>query len=177
MRWVMLDNEWIHHDHGPGWSIVRSYVNYWDFLVNFTSLLSIDPTCRLISWLQAQSEEDAFVVVEVQQGQNKGFSFKTHPKIDKQLYGQQNLLGLKDPDQPFPVGSSVGILKWHLKVRASPVSSFVQYANSISKLYLIRLELYQFKKTFYFIRLLSNSVSKRQWPWAHHHRSGCLWKT
>ena len=70
--------------------------------------------------LQAQSEEDACVVVEVEQGQNKGFNFKTHPNIDKQLYSQKSLLGLKAPDRPFPVGSSVGVLKWHLKVPYPP---------------------------------------------------------
>ena len=56
------------------------------------------------------------MVIEVQHGANKGFNFKTHPNINRNLYQQQNLLALRDPDRPFPVGSQVGVLKWHMKV-------------------------------------------------------------
>ena len=67
--------------------------------------------------VQAASEEDAYVRVAIKTGANKGFSFKTHPNIDKQMYSQQNVLGLKDPERPFPSGSPVGILKWRMQVR------------------------------------------------------------
>jgi hypothetical protein len=68
-------------------------------------------------FLQAASEEDAFVRVAIKTGANKGYSFKTHPNIDKQMYSQQNVLGLKDPERPFPSGSPVGILKWRMQTR------------------------------------------------------------
>jgi len=70
--------------------------------------------------LQAASEEDAYVRVAIKTGANKGYSFKTHPNIDKQMYSQQNVLGLKDPERPFPSGSPVGILKWRMQARTSP---------------------------------------------------------
>ena len=66
--------------------------------------------------MQAESEEDAFVSVAVKVGSNKGYSFKTHPNIDKNLYNTQNVLALKDPERPFPSGSPVGILKWRMQV-------------------------------------------------------------
>lgn len=66
--------------------------------------------------LQALSEDDATVRVAIETGPNKGYNFKTHPNIDKQLYSNQNLLGLKDPERPFPIGSPVGILKWRMQV-------------------------------------------------------------
>lgn len=68
-------------------------------------------------FLQAASEEDAYVRVAIKTGANKGYSFKTHPNIDKQMYSQQNVLGLKDPERPFPSGSPVGILKWRMQTR------------------------------------------------------------
>ena len=73
--------------------------------------------------MQAASEEDAYVRVAIKTGANKGFSFKTHPNIDKQMYSQQNVLGLKDPERPFPSGSPVGILKWRMQVNTSTLKS------------------------------------------------------
>lgn len=67
-------------------------------------------------YMQAASEEDAFVNVAVNVGSNKGYSFKTHPNIDKNLYNTQNILALRDPERPFPSGSPVGILKWRMQV-------------------------------------------------------------
>ena len=66
--------------------------------------------------MQAASEEDAFVSVTVRTGANKGYSFKTHPNIDKNQYNSQNILALRDPERPFPSGSPVGILKWRMQV-------------------------------------------------------------
>lgn len=67
--------------------------------------------------VQAASEDDAFVSVSVNVGANKGYSFKTHPNIDKNLYNAQNILALRDPERPFPSGSPVGILKWRMQAR------------------------------------------------------------
>ena len=57
-------------------------------------------------------ESDAFIRVQIAQGANPGFQFKTHPNIDKQLHASEGVLGLKDPNRPFPTGSPLGILKW-----------------------------------------------------------------
>ncbi|GFR40171.1 hypothetical protein Agub_g728 [Astrephomene gubernaculifera] len=65
--------------------------------------------------LVVNSDEDAFIRIAVASGANKGFQFKTHPNIDKNLYGSANVLGLKDPSRPFPTGSELGILKWRFQ--------------------------------------------------------------
>lgn len=65
--------------------------------------------------LTVGTDDDAFVRVAVSTGENKGFQFKTHPNIDKQLYSNDNILGLKDPSRPFPTGSELGILKWRFQ--------------------------------------------------------------
>lgn len=66
--------------------------------------------------LQVLSEEDAKLKVEISTGQNAGFQFKSHPNIDKGLYTSENVLRLRDPQKPFPVGSPLGILKWRMQV-------------------------------------------------------------
>lgn len=67
--------------------------------------------------LVVSSEEEAFVRVAIRTGSNKGYQFKTHPKIDKNLYSSENVLGLVDPSRPFPTGSELGILKWRMQTR------------------------------------------------------------
>jgi len=43
--------------------------------------------------------------------------FKTHPNIDKALFNKSSVLGLKDPNRPFPMGSALGVLKWRFSGR------------------------------------------------------------
>ncbi|KXZ43255.1 hypothetical protein GPECTOR_96g721 [Gonium pectorale] len=65
--------------------------------------------------LVVNTDDDAFIRIAVASGPNKGFQFKTHPNIDKNLYSSSNTLGLKDPSRPFPTGSELGILKWRFQ--------------------------------------------------------------
>ena len=67
--------------------------------------------------MQVLSEEEACVRVAITAGENPGFQFKTHPNIDKAMYLNDNVLGLKDPQRPFPTGNPLGILKWRFQVR------------------------------------------------------------
>mmetsp|Transcript_9258 Transcript_9258/g.33941 ORF Transcript_9258/g.33941 Transcript_9258/m.33941 type:complete len:511 (+) Transcript_9258:234-1766(+) len=62
--------------------------------------------------LEVLSEESSCIKILLEQGDVKGFQFKTHPNIDKQAYNSQGVLGLKDPNRPFPTGSPLGVLKW-----------------------------------------------------------------
>ena len=64
---------------------------------------------------QSLLEEAARVRVGIEAGENAGYQFKTHPNIDKALYAREALLGLKDPERPFPTGDPVGILKWRMQ--------------------------------------------------------------
>ncbi|KAH9567505.1 hypothetical protein CY35_03G030500 [Sphagnum magellanicum] len=65
--------------------------------------------------LVVQNEEDAYIRVQVESGVNKVFNFNTHPNIDKNLYAEKNILGLKDPNRPFPTGTSLAILRWRMQ--------------------------------------------------------------
>lgn len=67
--------------------------------------------------MQVLADDSARIRVATASGANAGYQFKTHPNIDKGLYSSEGVLGLKDPDRPFPTGSALGILKWRLQVR------------------------------------------------------------
>ncbi|KAK9809010.1 hypothetical protein WJX72_007862 [[Myrmecia] bisecta] len=67
--------------------------------------------------LQVLLEQEAWIKVAITSGENPGYQFKTHPNIDKALYSSQNVLGLKDPERPFPSGAPLGILKWRFQTR------------------------------------------------------------
>ena len=60
-------------------------------------------------------EADACVRVVLAGGANPGYQFKTHPNIDKAAYSGDNVLGLKDPQRPFPTGAPLGVLKWRFQ--------------------------------------------------------------
>lgn len=57
---------------------------------------------------------------QIETGGNPGILFKTHPNINKELFSNENILGLKDPNRPFPTGqggdaAGVGLLKWRMQ--------------------------------------------------------------
>lgn len=58
--------------------------------------------------------------LQVQTGENQAIIFKTHPNMNKELFANENVLGLKDPNRPFPTGQAggsegVGLLKWRMQ--------------------------------------------------------------
>ncbi|CAD7699381.1 unnamed protein product [Ostreobium quekettii] len=67
--------------------------------------------------LQVNAEEASKLVVGLATGANRGFQFKTHPNIDKNLHASEGRLALKDPERPFPVGTALGVLKWRWSSR------------------------------------------------------------
>jgi hypothetical protein len=44
---------------------------------------------------------------------SSGVQYKTHPNVDRNLFTQQNVIGLKDKTKPFPSNDqSLGVLRW-----------------------------------------------------------------
>jgi hypothetical protein len=75
--------------------------------------------------LEVTDEESAQLKIMVDLGDNDGFQFRTHPNIDKQQYSQDAVLGLKNPERPFPISSALGVLKWRMTSKdegALPIS-------------------------------------------------------
>eukprot|EP00249_Psilotum_nudum_P021249 c28034_g2_i1 orf=466-2034(+) len=62
--------------------------------------------------LVVQNKDYAHIRVQIDMGSNENLQLKTHPLIDKELFSKENILGLKDPSKPFPLGTPSLILKW-----------------------------------------------------------------
>ncbi|WCJ28763.1 Coatomer subunit delta [Euphorbia peplus] len=70
--------------------------------------------------LQILNQENGNIQVQIETGGNPGILFKSHPNMNKELFATANILGLKDPNRPFPTGQSgdaagVGLLKWRMQ--------------------------------------------------------------
>ncbi|KAJ3669140.1 hypothetical protein LUZ60_011090 [Juncus effusus] len=66
--------------------------------------------------LQILNQDDGFIQLQIENREMAGLSFKTHPNINKELFNTQNVIGLKDPNRPFPTGQNdVGLMKWRIQ--------------------------------------------------------------
>lgn len=85
--------------------------------------------------------------LQVESSANRAFVFKTHPNIDKNLYSDKNILGLKDPSRPFPTGNPLGILKWRMQSKQDslvPLSSTWSWMARVAYSCLLLLFLFLF---------------------------------
>ena len=74
--------------------------------------------------LLCRNEEDAFFRVRLaprmegfKGGSRSPWAFKQHPNVDKALFAEGGVIGTKQPEKPFPVGSALGVLKWRNQVK------------------------------------------------------------
>jgi hypothetical protein len=69
--------------------------------------------------LQILNQEDGQIQVQIEHGGNPGVIFKTHPNVNKELFANESILGLKDPNRSFPTGQAsdagVGLLRWRMQ--------------------------------------------------------------
>lgn len=64
------------------------------------------------------------------------FPLQTHPNIDKKLFGSSSVIGLKNPDKPFPLNQDIGVLKWRFQTQDEsfmPLSSECQMLSVIQQ--------------------------------------------
>ncbi|CAF0850687.1 unnamed protein product [Didymodactylos carnosus] len=62
--------------------------------------------------LRVKSEEYGRIFIAVQNNETRNIQLQTHPNIDKKLFISDSLIGLKNPEKPFPINQDIGILKW-----------------------------------------------------------------
>jgi hypothetical protein len=63
--------------------------------------------------LTASDDDAALCSVQLSVRDADAFTFVTHPKVNKSVYDQSQLLQLKDTTKGFPSARPVGILKWN----------------------------------------------------------------
>ncbi|KAL5568461.1 hypothetical protein UlMin_025036, partial [Ulmus minor] len=73
----------------------------------------------------------------IETGENHSVLFKTHPNMNRQLFSNENILGARDPNRPFPTsqgGDGVGLLKWQMQsTDKSVVPLMINCWPSVSK--------------------------------------------
>nr|XP_016498340.1 PREDICTED: coatomer subunit delta-like [Nicotiana tabacum] len=60
----------------------------------------------------------SILYVQIETSGNPAKLFKTHPNMNKELFSNENILGLKDPNRPFPTGQGgdgVSLLRWRMQ--------------------------------------------------------------
>ncbi|CAF0782961.1 unnamed protein product, partial [Didymodactylos carnosus] len=62
--------------------------------------------------LRIKSEEHGRIFVAIQNNEARNIQLQTHPNIDKKLFVSDSVIGLKNPEKPFPANQEVGVLKW-----------------------------------------------------------------
>jgi len=77
--------------------------------------LEINGTLSLL----CRSEADACFRVQLSPrsegfkgGSRTPWAFKQHPNVDKTLFANSGVIGTKQAEKPFPVGTALGVLKW-----------------------------------------------------------------
>lgn len=56
--------------------------------------------------------------MQIETSGNPAILFKAHPNMNKELFANENILGLKDPNRPFPTGQGgdgVSLLRWRMQ--------------------------------------------------------------
>ncbi|XP_065055844.1 coatomer subunit delta-like [Rhopilema esculentum] len=48
---------------------------------------------------------------------DRGFQMQTHPNIDKKLFSQNSVIGLKQSGKGFPLNNEIGVVKWRLQTK------------------------------------------------------------
>lgn len=65
--------------------------------------------------LHILSQEDGLIQFQIENHEIPGLSFKTHPNINKELFNNNRIIGLKDPNRPFPTDQNdVSLMKWRI---------------------------------------------------------------
>ncbi|MQL95440.1 hypothetical protein Taro_028102 [Colocasia esculenta] len=66
--------------------------------------------------VQILNQDDGLIQFQIENRDITGLSFRTHPNINKELFNSDHIVGLKDPNRPFPSGQNdVGVVKWRIQ--------------------------------------------------------------
>uniref|UniRef100_T2MG56 Coatomer subunit delta n=1 Tax=Hydra vulgaris TaxID=6087 RepID=T2MG56_HYDVU len=59
----------------------------------------------------------AKIEIVVDNNFSKDFQMQTHPNVDKKLFTQDGIIGLKQGGKGFPLNNEIGVLKWRLQTK------------------------------------------------------------
>lgn len=67
--------------------------------------------------LKITNEKFGRVKVLMRNNDTKGIQLQTHPNVDKKLFLASSVIGLKNPEKPFPLNQDIGVLKWRFQTQ------------------------------------------------------------
>lgn len=67
--------------------------------------------------LKVNDENAGRIQIKIDNKDDKGIQLQTHPNVDKKRFAASSVVGLKNPDKPFPVGQDIGVLKWRFQTQ------------------------------------------------------------
>jgi hypothetical protein len=62
--------------------------------------------------LTVNDNSSSKVRLQLKHNCDSSVQFKTHPNIDKALWTNDLVIGLRDATRPYPIAQSTGVLKW-----------------------------------------------------------------
>lgn len=70
-----------------------------------------------IATLNISDEKYGLIKIKMGCDDDKSVQNQTHPNIDKELFRNSHIIGMKNSTKPFPIGVDVGILKWRFQTQ------------------------------------------------------------
>ncbi|XP_065888484.1 coatomer subunit delta-like [Dysidea avara] len=55
------------------------------------------------------------ILIAIDNQDDRPIQFQTHPNVDKKLFTNESVIGLKQANRSFPINSDIGVLKWRLQ--------------------------------------------------------------
>lgn len=65
--------------------------------------------------VRVNSEEDGKIKIPIRNNDTRSLQIQTNPNVDKNLFKNNSVIGLKDSSKSFPIGTDVGVLKWRFQ--------------------------------------------------------------
>jgi len=65
--------------------------------------------------LHVNDKSSTKIQIKMNNNDTRGVQLQTHPSIDKKQWQSQAIIGLKNPEKPFPISQDVGVLRWSIQ--------------------------------------------------------------
>lgn len=67
--------------------------------------------------VRISNEDEGKVKIALRNGDTRNLQLQTNPNIDKNLFKNNSVIGLRDATKSFPIGTDVGVLKWRFQTQ------------------------------------------------------------
>lgn len=61
------------------------------------------------------SEDDGRIKIALRNSDSRNLQLQTNPNVDKNLFKNNSVIGLRDSTKSFPINTDIGVLKWRFQ--------------------------------------------------------------